>query len=340
MKNLLPTLSLSLLFYSASSYAIDEGVDLEVSLSEENPLEEVAVLEPMLLTPQPLSKELDFTSSMLPVKTKSAFIAVGLSSLAPGLGHAYLGDFATAGSLFGGWSSSIAAEVALHRSKVWKGDLGDFSRYFCGSLLQSYGVYSAYRDVRSYNNQEGYVYSMPKEGFSELALAPFQWSVVKKPEVWGGFLGALAVGAGMQYFLASQGMECSLSSILDAPFPPLAFLVGISEESLFRGFLQPALSEFLTPWGGIISSSFAFGAMHIPNAKDMHPIDRKNYYRYSLPFITAFSFYFGWMSYKNCSLKECVALHAWYDFSLFLGSYLVSKSLVLGEPSFSISVPF
>ena len=116
--------------------------------------------------------------------------------------------------------------------------------------------------------------------------------------------------------------------------PIRAFSVGISEETLFRGYLQSQFAEITTPWSGIIMSSLAFGVAHISNATYMSHEHRKNYYRFSLPFITAFEVYFGWMTYKNQSLQEAVALHSWYDFLLFAMQAIAPQAAITGEPGF------
>ena len=130
-------------------------------------------------------KELDL-SSLTFTPSKSSFLTVSLSSLWPGLGHAYLGDFKTAGTLFG----SSGLFISLSSLKNSNESFRDSN----SNMLQNtwlYGIYAAYRDVRAYNNNRDYSYKMPTDSFADLAYAPFQWSVLKKPEVWGGFLGAL-----------------------------------------------------------------------------------------------------------------------------------------------------
>ncbi len=333
MKKLLP--AASLLICSIAAYGIDEDIEPEMTALEESQLDEIATLEPHFLTQQPISREeIDLSSLNFTPRHKNAFLAVSLSTLMPGLGHVYLGDFRTAGTLFG--SSSLMGGLGS-----WKKNNETFrvSNLVTAQNTWFYGIYAAYRDVRAYNDEEGYIYKMPKDSFGDLAWAPFQWSVLKKPEVWGGFLGALTVGMGLSYFIFSDEAASHVNFSTGSHFPLLAFPVGIGEESFFRGYLQSVFTETLTPWGGILISSLAFGAMHIFNASLMEPEDRGGYYSFGVPFITAFGAYFGWLTYKNCSLKESVALHSWYDFTLFLLSYAAPRS-VIGKPSFAISFSF
>ena len=120
----------------------------------------------------------------------------------------------------------------------------------------------------------------------------------------------------------------------------MALPVGIGEEAFFRGYLQPVFSEWLTPWGGITASSAIFGAAHILNAQTMAPEHRWRYYSFILPFITSFGVYFGWLTHKNNSLQESVALHTWYDFIIFTVSSLDTQAAGTGRSSFAIAIPF
>jgi hypothetical protein len=59
-----------------------------------------------------------------------------------------------------------------------------------------------------------------------------------------------------------------------------------------------------------------------------------------MPFIAACGGYMGWLSYKNGSLKESVAVHAWYDFIIFSLASVASQSIT-GEPAtFAIQFAF
>ena len=128
----------------------------------------------------------------------------------------------------------------------------------------SYSIYAAYRDARSINGSSHYSYCMPTNDLADLTAAPFKWSILKKPEVWGGVLGALVIGSVTSYFVYHVGdkLETNRAATMHLT-PMIALPVGVGEESLFRGFLQSTLSESFNPLTGLILSSLAFGAAHI-----------------------------------------------------------------------------
>lgn len=251
--------------------------------------------------------------------TKRPGVAAFLSALVPGLGHYYLGEFERGSQLLG---SSLAGGGAAYASRK---DPSLFATsLYTVQAVSSYGIYAAYRDAHLYNGDSPP--NMPRDDMKGLTTAPFQWSVMKKPEVWGGCLGALALGITVAYFAFPKDGYARVKTAYVEPLSALPIAIG--EESLFRGFLQTSLTEVLPPWGAITLSSLAFAAAHIPNAQALEPHLKKRYYAFSLPFIGSLGAYMGWLTYKNRSLKESVALHAWYDFTLLCGSVLATTASI------------
>lgn len=296
--------------------------------------------DPVFQFPQ---ESVDFPTASQPIlfPKKSAQIASGLSLLFPGLGHFYLGDSKTAGKFLGAAAMELGTfGFALNRDQK---ELAAFSLLTFSNTL-NYGIYAAYRDARSFNGQECYHYKMPVDHLADLTSAPFRLSVLKKPEVWGGCLGALAAACCVTYFAFPPESRISPLATLEnhrTPpwFPMVALPVGVGEESFFRGFVQSGLSESLGPWGGICATSLLFGAAHIPNASLMPKGERWRYYSFSLPLITSLGLYLGWLTKKNVSLKESVALHTWYDLVL-LGTAALTQSAAIGSPTFFWSMGF
>jgi membrane protease YdiL (CAAX protease family) len=165
---------------------------------------------------------------------------------------------------------------------------------------------------------------------------------LKKPEVWGGVLGAFSIAVATAYFAyPQQGAKIAMDQKMIIPTPLVALPVAVGEESLFRGLLQSFIAENLNPTAGIIISSLAFGAAHIPNARLIEDKSQRwRYYTFSLPLITGIGGYLGWLTHKNHSLQESVAVHAWYDFVLFSISAVANQAAATGRPGFAFALPF
>ena len=301
----------------------------------QNSAEEIVVLDTSSFMQQSLPPSaLETPEPIFKPPHKSPFLAVGLS-IVPGFGHMYLGDMKTAGALLGSAGVSAATLLSFKNSK---------EAYEASSTTLAatcfYSVYAAYRDVRLYNGVSGYSYRMPTDSFTDLTSAPFSPSILKKPEVWGGLLGTFAVVIGASYVYSKAAHVRPMLATVNLGKPLLALPVGIGEEAFFRGFLQSWFSEGLSPWGGIALSSLLFGAAHIGNARDFSSAERRQYYRLSIPLITSIGAYFGWLTYKNHSLKESTALHTLYDFVLFGLEALASEASISKNSSFAIAIPF
>lgn len=275
-----------------------------------------------------------------PPKTASPNVAALLSMLYPGLGHAYLGDMKTAGYLAGG--ATLATGTSVYGISIHDQTLFNSGSVISGNTW-NYGVYAAYRDARMANGSSGYSYKMPQDSFIDLLSAPFRPSILKKPEVWAGTLGALLAASSVVYFayaessIQPRNLSASGASGLH---PIVALPVGIGEEAFFRGYLQSQLCEMCHPVIGITLSSLIFGAAHIGNAMGLPRKDRNRYYAFSLPLISALGGYCGWLTHKNNSLKEAVAVHTLYDFALFSISAAAQEASIGEEKEFSISIPF
>jgi membrane protease YdiL (CAAX protease family) len=288
-------------------------------------------LSESLASPNLSTFEIDTTPKMIPKPQKSTFNAVALSMLAPGLGHIYLDDSRTGYSLLG--TSALSSSMIINKNTQ------DYAALCAPQNIWFYSIYAAYRDTRKYNDQAGYRYQMPQDSLSDLTLAPFRFSVLKKPEVWGGVLGCLSLASAVSYigFSDAQIKPLSLSNSL---FPMRAFNIGVGEEAIFRGYIQSFLMERLSPTASIITSSLIFGAAHIGNASGMDASMKKRYYTYSLPLISTLGGYMGWLTHKNHSLKESVAVHAWYDFAVFSAAYMLMPKAAIQDSCFATSFSF
>lgn len=157
--------------------------------------------------------------------------------------------------------------------------------------------------------------------------------------MWGGLLGKFALAFTIGYLTLPK--ESVRNNFLASGMRSFAaFPVGWGEESFFRGFLQSRLSETFTPWGGIALSSLLFGAAHIPNARGLAPENRREFYSFAVPLITLGGVYYGWLTYKNQSLQECVAMHTWYDFILITLGFLASQAAITVGAKWMADWPF
>lgn len=286
--------------------------------------EEVAIFEPAPI------------QMYAPPQMKSSFAAVSLNALIPGLGHAYLGDYATAGGLFGGSMATSAGYSMENMSDTFR-----TANFVTLQNIWCYGLYAAYRDVRSYNGGVGYNYKMPTDSLADLTTAPFRWSVIKKAQVWGGYLGAMAIAGTIGYLAFPKNQLPTASKVkADDLYPAIALPVGVGEEALFRGFLQSRFSESMPPWASISLSTLLFSAAHIPNAFEMMEEERWRYFAFALPIITGIGAYCGWLTHVNRSLQESVALHTWYDFTLFLAGTLATRANITKSSQFNFSTSF
>lgn len=309
-----------------ATLSFDESISEEIVALDESPLIQQPVRLEQILIPAPTFELRTY---------KNSFLAVGLSAVMPGLGHFYLSDVKTAGAFMGITAIGVGGISLMHYQQA--------KRVSALSLQNawSYGLYAVYRDARLYNRQVGYSYKMPTDSLSDLTSAPFSLNILKKPEVWGGFLAKFALAFGVAYFtLPKEAHGHSSYSLKKGLQPLIAFPVGVGEEALFRGYLQSQLSEISNPWAGIALSSLAFGVAHIPNALNLPREERRSYYSFSIPLITLGGAYYGWLTHKNHSLKESVAIHTWYDFVLLaLGSF-AGETALTGCPKIFLGSPF
>ncbi len=337
MRSLLTILCSTSLIYGAPFEETNPEIE-QLALDQKFP-DEIAALDPGSVLQAPLTLDItpiepiEIPTPHFELPRKSPFWAVTLSGMVPGLGHVYLGDMRTAGGLFTG----TGAGVGLFATPQLNGSVR-FSSLIAAQSAWIYGIYAAYRDARVFNHQEGYHYAMPTDSLADLTAAPFRWSIIKKPEVWGGTLGLLAMGVGVGYLSLISNQTASAGHLSLAPIAALP--IGIGEEALYRGGIQSALAEYLPPWGAITLSSLIFSAAHIPNAL-LLPADRRTgYYTFSLPLITVVGAYCGWLTHKNHSLQESVALHTWYDFILMASAAWATRAAIAEPQEFSVAFPF
>jgi hypothetical protein len=289
---------------------------------------------------------------------KSPRRAAAYSLLCPGCGHFYLGQPRVAIGLLAGTVALFGTGLALVLPSLAtpvEGEPGFAPRFedargpiglqllLAGQNLWFYSVYAAYRDARALRNDEGYRFAGTRESLADLAVAPVRPRVLARPWFWAGlpimFGAALALQSAVDEgfgrdagrwlfegrdvnFLGRRMSAGAGFALGEAYYAALFWPVGVGEEALFRGVVQPGLSESFGPWGGWAAASVIFGAAHIGNFVGASP-EQARAGLVAVPFITLVGSYLGLVSlYTGNRLETSVALHFWYDFLLGTTSFL------------------
>lgn len=194
----------------------------------------------------------------------------------------------------------------------------------------------------------------PHDSAADLLAAPFNLEVLRRPAVWLGIAGTLAVGLTVSIALSDIDRHRigADPDLFGHTFPagagyPLGVAAGaalfsqvaMAEETLFRGYVQSALARSSGETRGWLGATLVFGAAHIPNAFLLPPEDRTDYLIYGLPIITAAGAYLGWLYRRSgYALAPSTAVHFWYDLALTSTLFVLDPD---GSPfAASISFPF
>ena len=196
----------------------------------------------------------------------------------------------------------------------------------------------------------------PQDSLTDMMAAPFNLQVMKRPEVWVGILGSLALGVGISLLVDESDVGTDQlgddPNIFGRTFRarsgyPLGFGIGaglfthvaIAEEVLFRGSLQSSIARRRGERTGWIHASLIFGGAHAFNALLIPQEQRKQYLLIGVPFITALGSYMGWVyKHSEYSLAPPVAVHFWYDLLLSMTFFALDPQ---NSPvSAKIAIPF
>ena len=123
------------------------------------------------------------------------------------------------------------------------------------------------------------------------------------------------------WFLGRRYGKTTGTLLAESYWAGLFLPVGVGEEALFRGAIQPAMTEWLGLWPGWAATSVVFGAVHMFNFVGQD--DGFETAAKAVPFITGVGSYLGYVAIKTgFQLETSVALHFWYDFLLGTISYV------------------
>lgn len=291
------------------------------------------------------------------VRVGTARCSVAWGFLFPGLSQLCLKEDGKAAVLGGLGAAELSTSIAVatqNRTPEGEADFehpGSSIPLIALQDLYVYGLADGYI-TRALANRELYT---PRDSLTDLVAAPFNGEVMKRPEVWAGILGSLAVGITASLAISGGVNEDRIGEdpvLFEREFEPavgysigagagaaLFTHVAIAEEALFRGVLQSSIARAHGETEGWIYGSLIFGAVHAPNALALEPSERKDYLLVGLPVITALGAYMGWV-YRDegYALGPPTAIHFWYDF-------LLSATFFALEPqesplSMRLSIPF
>lgn len=236
----------------------------------------------------------------------------------PGGGHFRLGEHAT-GLGYLGVQAGLGAWGYNLRNRLGEDEVNLPWVY----LQQAYatGMYTSYRNARLKGYEHGYKNPVDPAPAPLLIAAPFRWSVIKSPWVWGAAL----AGAGINYAgalrekdrrsyrsigrMRLQGASYDrrgAAGAFHAYWVPLSVGAGVSEEMLFRGVLQAEWEETHGPRKAVMGSSLFFGLAHLSDFEGDTVANAL--------FAAGAGYVLGRRTQANgYRLSETIAAHAWFD---------------------------
>jgi membrane protease YdiL (CAAX protease family) len=294
----------------------------------------------------PAPRELDAAA-----RHRARACSPALGWLWPGLAQACLGQGAEAAALGGLAAAEAGAAIATYVATDDGEHPGVALPLVALQDLWVYGLAAAAID----EDLAAHAPYAPRDTTADLVAAPWNLAVLRRPAVWAGTLGLLAVGIGAS-LLVDESADAARAGDdpdvfgrrFDAPVGyPLGFGVGVglfahvaaAEEALFRGVLQSRFARHAGETQGWVGASLLFGLAHAPNALLLPAEQRRDYLLIGLPVITAAGAYLGWV-YRDGAygLAAPVAIHFWYDLLLTTTFFVLDPEAA--PWSAGVTIPF
>ena len=259
-----------------------------------------------------------------------------LTALVPGLGQAIDGQYLKSASLLGlTLSGVLIAEDAREKQKTFlESDSLRFHGYrdiqhavSVGSAMTKHAFGIALYDsflnrVSDYHHVGKYQFLPEKQNLKSIHTAPFEFSYLSRPTT---FI-PLVVGFGLatsEFNRPSRPDHFELRVSDVAASTSISYVAGVSEEAMFRGWMQPILFENTQNfWVANTIQAVAFGYSH-DNAQPYFQI--------------AFGLYTGWLTPKNnWDLSEAIFIHTWWDVIVITAEFVRTRSKT---EDFNIQLP-
>jgi membrane protease YdiL (CAAX protease family) len=232
--------------------------------------------------------------------------------------------------------------IGLHYDNTLKSN--STSPYYNYPLLLGVQAYNIDKCDWFRNKLELFKYRHPDFQYDpisekDLFLAPFKTENIFTPVTLGmvsiACLGLWLKGRGVDkhidqvrqmYFLDHYIDRNSGLAIFGTTSLAISWGAGVNEEYLMRNWFMPLLDYKYGQTKGLYYSSFAFGLLHLPNLLFS---DKPDYGQALVQVVeaTLAGLILGTdVQNRGYKIGPAVAAHAWYDFTLMLGSFLVDPA--------------
>jgi membrane protease YdiL (CAAX protease family) len=264
-------------------------------------------------------------------ETRSDVLLPALSFFLPGIGQAAYGEYGPMATYTGAWlGGGLMAAQAAEKIKDRKEDEdadsdlnsrdNDVRRAMLGNQIAmasgSFSLFDTFRNASDGRREDGqYAFLATRERTKDVLLAPFRFDYLSRPTtlVPLGIISALAV-----YIANSDQRTIERVALRGSDYAfgaSFSYLAGTHEEALFRGWLMPVLTEYVSAdTTANVVQSVLFAAAHLGST----PLP--------LPQLLL-GWHLGYVTLQNdWSLGEAAFIHTWWDVVAFLGIQFAIRS--------------